>query len=415
MSGQIANFLRRPRAGVVLLVLLAASAAVFGVVHYSKKTPVLPTYEVKRGEFLDAVQLRGEVKAMKSITMAAPSDAGQLQILKVVEDGTQVKAGDPVVEFDPSKTQQELAQHRSALKSAEADIDEARAQGLLTEEADTTALMKARFDVETAKLDAGKGEIVSRIDGAEANLKVTDAEQALKEAEEKLKSDQAIDKATTETKKNASRKAEFDAERAEHALTAMTLRAPAAGTVNLVLVWHGNGEGPYKAGESAWPGSAIAELPDPKSMRIEARVDETERGRLAVGQPVTLQLDAIADRQFTGKVAHIGTLASSDFSAGWPVPRNFNMEFDVDQADGRLKPGMTVQITVIVDRVPEAIAIPAQASFVKSGQTVAYVWKGSAFEQRAIRVERRSRDRLLVSDGLRAGDLVALQDPAGKE
>jgi HlyD family secretion protein len=76
---------------------------------------------------------------------------------------------------------------------------------------------------------------------------------------------------------------------------------------------------------------------------------------------------------------------------------------------------MTVQITVIVDRVPEAIAIPAQASFVKSGQTVAYVWKGSAFEQRAIRVERRSRDRLLVSDGLRAGDLVALQDPAGKE
>jgi HlyD family secretion protein len=415
MSDRLANLWRQRRTAGLVLALLAASGAVFGLVHYRSKAPTLPTFAVKRGEFLDAMQFRGEVKAMKSITMSAPADAGELQILKVAADGAQVKAGDTVVEFDPSKTQQELAQHRSALKSAEADIDQTRAQGLLTEETDTTAVMKARYDMEVTKLDAGKGEIVSRIEGAEANLKVTDAEQALKEAEEKLKSDKAVDAATIESKKNASRKAEFDAQRAEHALAAMTLRAPAAGAVSLLSVWHAGGEAPFKAGESAWPGSPIAELPDPSSMRIEARVDETERGRLAVAQPVTLQLDAIADRQFTGKVARIGTLASSDFSAGWPVPRNFNLEIGLDQADTRLKPGMTVQITVIVDRVPQAITIPAQASFVKSGQTVAYVWNGSAFQERAIQIERRSRDRILVASGLREGDQVALEDPAGKE
>ena len=76
---------------------------------------------------------------------------------------------------------------------------------------------------------------------------------------------------------------------------------------------------------------------------------------------------------------------------------------------------MTVQITVIVDRVPNAITIPAQASFLKSGQTVAYVWNGSAFQERAIQVERRSRDRILVSSGLKPGELVALKDPSGKE
>jgi len=74
-----------------------------------------------------------------------------------------------------------------------------------------------------------------------------------------------------------------------------------------------------------------------------------------------------------------------------------------------------VQITVVVDRVPHAITIPAQASFLKSGQTVAYVWNGSAFHERAIQVERRSRDRILVSGGLKPGDLVALKDPSGKE
>jgi multidrug efflux pump subunit AcrA (membrane-fusion protein) len=150
-------------------------------------------------------------------------------------------------------------------------------------------------------------------------------------------------------------------------------------------------------------------------MRIAARVDETERGRLALSQFVTLQLDAIADRQFTGKVERIGTIATSDFSAGWPIPRNFDLEISIDPADPRLKPGMTVQITVIVNRVPDAITIPVQASFLKSGQTVAYVWNRSTFQERVIQVERRSRDSILVSSGLKPGDLVALKDPLGRE
>jgi HlyD family secretion protein len=128
-----------------------------------------------------------------------------------------------------------------------------------------------------------------------------------------------------------------------------------------------------------------------------------------------VQLDAIADRQFTGKVERIGTIASSDFSAGWPFPRNFNIEIVLDQSDPRLKPGMTVQASVIVDRIPNAITIPAQASFVKSGQTVVYLWNGSAFEERTIQIERRSRDRVLVANGLRTGDLVSLKDPTVKE
>jgi multidrug efflux pump subunit AcrA (membrane-fusion protein) len=126
-------------------------------------------------------------------------------------------------------------------------------------------------------------------------------------------------------------------------------------------------------------------------------------------------LDAIADRQFTGKIEEISTIATSDFSAGWPIPRNFNLQIALDQTDARLKPGMTVQVTVIVDRVPDSITIPAQASFLRSGQTIAYVWDGSKFQERTIHVERRSRDHILVSSGLRSGDLIALADPSVAE
>jgi RND family efflux transporter MFP subunit len=407
--------LKEHRIVAIVVLLAAGSAGVFGWVRSTGKEPTLPTFQVQRAEFLDVLQFRGELKALKTVTILAPPDVGSLQILKLTADGTQVKKGDVVVEFDPSKTTQDLAQDNSALKSAEAETEQARAQGRLKEEENTTAVMKAKYDVEVAKLDASKGEILSRIEGAEAKLKVSDAEQAFRQAEEKQKSDRSLNEAAIDGHRNASSKARFDAERAAHALASMVLRAPADGAVSLIPVWHDGGEAPFKAGERVWSGSPIAQLPDSSSLHVTARVDETERGRLAVAQTATIQLDAIADRQFTGKLERIGTIAAMDFSAGWPIPRNFALEIGIDQNDPRLKPGMTAQITVIVDRVPNAISIPAQALFVKSGRTVAYVWSGSKFEERGIQIERRSRDRALISNGLKSGDMVALKDPSVKE
>lgn len=415
MISRIRQLWIQRRAMVVVALLSMGSGAVLGAVRYSNRFPSIPTFEVKRGEFIDSVQFRGEVKAMKSVTISAPAEAGDLEIVKIAANGTQLQQGDTIVEFDKTKTEQELAQYRSTLKSAQAEIEQARAQARLKEEEDVTAVMKARYDVEAAKLDASKQEIVSRIEGAEAKLKVADAEQKLHEMEEKLKSDRAVNKATIESKTQASEKAAYDVQRAERALSKMILRAPLAGMISLVPIWRPEGEVPFKPGDRAWPGAPMAELPDVSSLRISARVDETERGRIAIKQSVTAQLDAIPDRQFTGNIEQISTIATIDFSAGWPIPRNFNLEIALDQTDTRLKPGMTAELTVVVDRVPDALSIPSEASFQKSGQTVAYVWEGSKFQEHVIDIGRRSLNRILVAKGLRAGDRVALKDPSVKE
>lgn len=70
---------------------------------------------------------------------------------------------------------------------------------------------------------------------------------------------------------------------------------------------------------------------------------------------------------------------------------------------------------MVVDRVPDALTIPVQALFQKSGQNVVYVWEGSKFRDQAIEIGRRNRDRILVAKGLRSGDRVALKDPSVKE
>jgi HlyD family secretion protein len=405
----------RGKALAIVIIVLAGSIVLLGAARLGKRSPTVPTMEVKRGEFLDAAEFRGEVKAMKSVTISAPSEAGDLQIIKVSPEGTQVKAGDVVVEFDKTKTEQDLAQFRSALKSAQATIEQARAQARLTEEEDKTAVLKARYDVEAAKLEASKQEIVSKIEGEEAKLKLADAEQKLREAETKQKSDKNLNQATIESSEQASKKAQFDVQRAERSLTQMALHAPSAGTLSLLQHWSGSNMTSYRPGDHAWPGAAIAELPDAATLRISARVDETERGRLAPKQPVTVTLNAIPDRQFTGHIEQIGAIASMDFSSGWPITRNFILEIVLDQTDPRFKPGISGQVTVVVDRVANAITIPAQAMFQRSGQNVAYVWKGTQFEERPIDVGRRSGDKIMVAKGLSTGDQIALRDPTAKE
>jgi multidrug resistance efflux pump len=158
-------------------------------------------------------------------------------------------------------------------------------------------------EAKAAKLEASKQEIVSKIEGEEAKLKVTDSEQKLREAEQKQKSDRAVAKATIESKVQASQKALYDVQRAERALAQMILRAPAAGTISLVQLWRPDGQAAFKPGDRAWPGAPMAELPDMSTLRVISRVDETERGRLQTSQLATVQLDAIPDIHVRARIA----------------------------------------------------------------------------------------------------------------
>lgn len=71
------------KAMVIVTVFVVSSSAIFGVVRFSNRSPVIPDFELKRGEFLDTVQFSGEVKAMKSEAISAPAEAGDLKILMI--------------------------------------------------------------------------------------------------------------------------------------------------------------------------------------------------------------------------------------------------------------------------------------------------------------------------------------------
>ena len=142
MTRLAASLRARPRRALITLVViaLAVTAAFVGVGRGS--APDLPTVEVKKGEFVDALEIRGDIRPKKSIVLAAPMQSGELQIVKLAKNGSMVKAGDVVVEFDGSTLRRTMQEKQSELKQAAAEIEQASAQGRITQEQNATELMR---------------------------------------------------------------------------------------------------------------------------------------------------------------------------------------------------------------------------------------------------------------------------------
>jgi HlyD family secretion protein len=424
MVARIQNLWRKRRGwflagiAVVVIVGLTAGSRVFGARSGSvaaSSSRGIPVAEVTQGDLVDTVELRGEVRALHSVPIFCPSNAGDIQIVKLAVNGSSVHKGDVVATLDPSSVQNPLNQRRSDLKQAQAQVADAQAQGKLTEQQDETDVLTAKYDAEKAGLDASQAEILSAIDGEEKKLTLADAEQKYKQLQEKLEADRANAKANIVSLQEKQEKAQRDVQQYEDALSRLTLRAPADGMVSLQENWRnyngGDSAPPFKEGDRAWAGAVIAELPDLSSLYLAARSDEADRGRLLAGQIVTARVDALPDRDFPGKIAEISPLAKPDFS-NWPLTMNFDVKVALDHPDARLRPGMSITERIAVDKFANVIMIPKEAVFAKNGHSVAYVLvRGDEFEERAVNVGHRGGGQVEVVTGLRKGERVALKDP----
>jgi len=405
------------RKGIAALIgagfLLVAIGAV--ALHSASGTN-LPTAEVKRGDFVDYVQVRGEIKALRSVQLIAPSIPGDLLVVKLLPTGTMVKAGDVVVQFDTSALQTTLEQKQSELKSAEADIEHSRAENRLLQEQQATDVLQGRYDVDRATLDTSQQEILSEIDGAKTRLKLTDAQQKYKELEQKNKSTEISGNAEIDAKKLKRDKALFDVKMAERQIAAMTLRTPTDGMVTIMpnfraRNWMSGGSTPdFKEGDRAWNGAVVAEMPDLSVVRVSAHVDESDRGRLSMAQTATVRIDAIADKEFRATVVEISPLAKLDYSS-WPFTKNFDIALQILDGDTRIRPGMSATGRIAVDKVTNGVLVAPEAVYEKNGGSVAYVLHGSKFEERQVQVARRSKASLLIGGGLQPGEKVSLKDP----
>lgn len=401
------------RAGIAAIVIVLAALAVSFARTFGS-APDLPTAVVTRGEFTEGVEVRGDIRAGRSVVLSAPMQSGELQIVRLARNGAPVKAGEIVVEFDSTTLRRTVQEKLSELRQAEAEIEQARGQAALAEEQNRTAILKARYDVDRAKLDVSQRDVVARLDYERAKLALADAEQRLREAETKMRADQDAARADVASRQRRREKVQADLERAQRSLAALQLRATADGVATIMPNFRSGGpfgEQDFREGDRAWSGANIVELPDTSSLHFAARLDEADRGRVKEGQPATITVDAVPDREFTAAVDDISVLARVDFASGWPPPRNFDLKLAMRERDARLRPGMSATARIAVGSLKNVLLVPAEAIFMVAGRPTAYRLVRAAFMPVPVTVLRRSRDQVALASGIAAGDRVSLREP----
>jgi len=406
---------RRAGALAAATIVLALGAAGF-VALKKGRGPEVPTAEVTRGDFIEIVETRGDIRPFKSVLVTAPYQAGELQILKLVANGSAVKQGDVVADFDALTLRRTLQDKQSELRQAQAELNQATEQSKIDAEQDHTAVVKAKYDVERAKLDQADPQTQAPAEVERTKLLVLDADQRLKEAQAKEAADKASATTDLGTKKRKIDKIQADIDLAARGLASLQVKAPADGTVNILPNYRtSNGMGPsqeFKPGDRAWAGAQILELPDLSSVHLTSHIDESDRGQLKAGQTATVRVDAVPDRSYQGTISDISVLARVDFSSGWPPAKNFDLNMAIDDADARLRPGMSGVARIAVGKIPDQLLLPSGAIFPSEGRLIVYRRAGSRFDEVPVEIVRRGREQVAVKAALKAGDHVALVAPA---
>jgi multidrug efflux pump subunit AcrA (membrane-fusion protein) len=395
---------------IVLFLLTAAGAAGAGVYRMRKAQDAmnLPVAPAHKGEFLVIVRCRGEVKAGHSVALYTPV-IPNLRIAWMVPGGDSVKPGDPVIRFDSSSAQQELMQREAALRQAQATLDQAVAQAKITEQQDLSELAGAKFAVELARQEVSISEVKSKIKGEQAAVDLGVAEQKLKVQEATVALHQASDKAKIASITRQKEQAQSDVEITKSRIGQMEIKAPIEG----VLVYSLNySQGwmnakPFKVGDNVFAGMGLVEIPDLNSLEMDAKVEEIDRGRIAIGQDVRIRVDSLPEITMSTKIKSISPLAETSYE--WPPTRSFRAYAAIEKPDSRLRPNMNGGMDIVINRIPDAISIPSKALFTHNGKPIVYVADRGSYRPVEVNVEARNPDEVAIS-GIPDGAMVTLVD-----
>jgi HlyD family secretion protein len=149
----------------------------------------------------------------------------------------------------------------------------------------------------------------------------------------------------------------------------------------------------------------------------QGRQGRSERGGAAASQGAPgAPGEAVPPEILAGLRPGFGIGSSQQFTekdlenAQLPPPPEEESQLEV-----LLRPGLLADVEIIVEKIPNALHIPAQAVFEKEGKPVVYVKVGNNFEPRVIKPLKRSESTMVVSEGLKAGELIALADPTARK
>jgi multidrug efflux pump subunit AcrA (membrane-fusion protein) len=388
--------------------VLAALAAL-GWAFSRETVPKSVWAEAERGDLVLTVEVNGVLAAVNSTPVGPPQvpDVFDFKIAMMAPEGTDVKAGVPVLAFDTSELERTLLEKRAESESATKRIEKKEKDAEIARKNDELRLAEATSRRRKAALELEvPEELVKAQQLREWRLTLEDATREMEFLKTKLAASRHADDVMLAALRGRKTAAVRRVAEIEASIDAMSVKAGRAGTVVYATSWRDEKK---KVGDSAWRGERILEIPDLSAMKGEGEVDESDAGKISVGQKVRFRLEAHPDIEFVGRISSIwSTVQRQSFRS---LVKVVKLVVDLEATDPRkMRPGMRFRGMIETGRIANALLVPADAVFPTDAGPMAFRRSAVGYGRRVLTLGARNEASVEVKSGLDAGDRVARRD-----
>ena len=270
-----------------------------------------------------------------------------------------------------------------------------------------TALQAAQFNLQRVKAGATPAE------RERARVRLEQAQFALEKAKRGMASQLESYEASVDREKANIARAQQLIRTAETRLKVKEIMAPRDGVVVYAKASENKGNEKIQVGMIPYEGQPILYLPDPSTIVADTEVNEVDIGKLQVGGAAELELDSLPGVIFHGTVLKIGSLARMKLTpAGTPSGiKVFDVTVKLEDADERIRPGLSASVGIIVERRDQALSVPLSAVMAREGGQAVLVAHGRRIEERQVRLGPSNEHHVVVEEGLREGERVVANPP----
>ena len=334
-----------------LWIAIGVCAVIAFLAVNGKKPVMVRIAEVKPGELRVIVNATttSTVKSETEVTLSAQRTG---RVVKLpVREGDVVKTGALIAQLDLTE---EEVQSESTLLQSKASFDEARknlnrSQGLF----DQGMISQQDLDAVRRTYEVAK----SQYDAARDDVKV--------------KKDYSV------------------------------IRAPFSGVISKKFT---------EVGELLMPGKQIVTIVNPDLIYVLATIDEVDVGRLKIGLPVAITVDAFPGEKFSGTIKRISPIVSG----GKLETRTADVWIYFDKKQQKIKPGMSADVEILVTTLQNVISVPSQAVIEREGKKQVYIAEGSALKSgdkataklHPVDIGETNWSFTQITGGLKPGDFV---------
>lgn len=165
-----------------------------------------------------------------------------------------------------------------------------------------------------------------------------------------------------------------------------------------------------EVGELLMPGKQIVQIVNPDRIYVLATIDEVDVGRLRIGQPVNITIDAFPGEKFKGTVKRISPIVSG----GKLETRTADVWIYFNENQKKIKPGMSADVEILVTTLQNVLSVPSQAVIEREGKKQVYVAEGSALKTgdkavaklKPVQVGETNWSYTQITGGLTAGEYI---------